>query len=389
MIKNLNITEIGKKRILSCILAGTMLVCTGTLNTKAEALDENTTAITESIYPTSTLVEENISVYKGVNIYVDDHSYIPKDVNGNEVAPFIYNGTTYLPARAIANVYGADIKWDNDSKSVFIGEKKGITDYGQTRENTKLYQEDITAYKGVNIYVKNKLYVPTDANGNKVDVYIYNGTTYLPVRAIANVYGVDIAWDDATKSVYIGKHIAKEVTKPNANYTQLELEAIDTAKNFDYYYGCVTDSADDITGIVRIMKKVINEMYNNVSETMAEPYADRLEEQHQIIKEVYIKINENLPTVAKKTYKYISGVLNAVNDDEKIDEETLKHCINKANCYIEEFKELLKDYPDDKRQAILDEIDKIVNEFENQYGVDITSADGIRTMQRYEQLVLK
>lgn len=43
----------------------------------------------------------------------------------------------------------------------------------------------------------------TDVNGNKVDPVIIDGTTYLPIRAIANALDLDVQWDDATKTVFI------------------------------------------------------------------------------------------------------------------------------------------------------------------------------------------
>jgi hypothetical protein len=40
---------------------------------------------------------------------IDGVTITPKDVTGNVVDPFIYNGTTYLPVRAVGKVY--PIKW--------------------------------------------------------------------------------------------------------------------------------------------------------------------------------------------------------------------------------------------------------------------------------------
>lgn len=57
-----------------------------------------------------------------------------------------------------------------------------------------------------------KLY-PKDANGNPVEVFAYNGTTYLPVRAIAEALNVAVYWDGKTRSVYLGKHDTIEPTE--------------------------------------------------------------------------------------------------------------------------------------------------------------------------------
>ena len=54
--------------------------------------------------------------------------------------------------------------------------------------------------------VNDKPIVPTDVNGKTVDVLLYKGTTYLPVRAVANALDQAVAWDGASYSVYIGSH---------------------------------------------------------------------------------------------------------------------------------------------------------------------------------------
>ena len=65
-----------------------------------------------SAVPAFALAGKEVTIYPGVNIYIDDVLLEPKDVNGNPVEAFIYNGTTYLPVRAIGNAFGKNIAWD-------------------------------------------------------------------------------------------------------------------------------------------------------------------------------------------------------------------------------------------------------------------------------------
>ena len=59
--------------------------------------------------------------------------------------------------------------------------------------------QNIDVMRGVKIFVDDKqLY---GAEG-----FIYDGTTYLPVRKISEALDKPVAWDGKTKSVYIGKH---------------------------------------------------------------------------------------------------------------------------------------------------------------------------------------
>ena len=59
----------------------------------------------------------------------------------------------------------------------------------------------IEVVTGVDIYIDDTKLYPTDANGNPVAAFIYNGTTYLPVRTVSTALGLNIAWDGATSSV--------------------------------------------------------------------------------------------------------------------------------------------------------------------------------------------
>lgn len=59
--------------------------------------------------------------------------------------------------------------------------------------------QNIDVMRGVKIFVDDmQLY---GAEG-----FIYDGTTYLPVRKISEALDKPVAWDGKTKSVYIGKH---------------------------------------------------------------------------------------------------------------------------------------------------------------------------------------
>lgn len=64
----------------------------------------------------------------------------------------------------------------------------------------------IQVFTGVDVYVNDARVEPKDANGNPVEVFVYNGTTYLPIRAIGNALGMPVQWEGKTNSAYVGKH---------------------------------------------------------------------------------------------------------------------------------------------------------------------------------------
>lgn len=60
-------------------------------------------------------------------------------------------------------------------------------------------------YRDIKLVVDGIEVTPKDASGNVVEPFISAGTTYLPVRAVAEALGKDVAWDGETKTVYVGK----------------------------------------------------------------------------------------------------------------------------------------------------------------------------------------
>ena len=55
----------------------------------------------------------------------------------------------------------------------------------------------ISVDPSVKILVNGAEFKPKDANGNDVMTFIYNGTTYAPLRALAEAYGLEVGYDAA------------------------------------------------------------------------------------------------------------------------------------------------------------------------------------------------
>lgn len=58
-------------------------------------------------------------------------------------------------------------------------------------------------YRDIKILVDGEEITPTDVNGQSTEPFTLDGTTYLPLRAIAQALGCDVGWDDVTGSVII------------------------------------------------------------------------------------------------------------------------------------------------------------------------------------------
>ena len=69
---------------------------------------------------------------KEIKAYLDQSVTIKKsrenvelaDSNGNPLYPISYNGSLYLPIRAVSEIFGQPVKWDNETRTVQLGYEK-------------------------------------------------------------------------------------------------------------------------------------------------------------------------------------------------------------------------------------------------------------------------
>ena len=83
-------------------------------------------------------VKKNIEVsYNNITLVIDGRVVTPKDVNGNIVEPFIYNGTTYLPVRAVSEALGKRVEWDPATQTVYVGENHNLQSQEQEQSQSQ------------------------------------------------------------------------------------------------------------------------------------------------------------------------------------------------------------------------------------------------------------
>lgn len=80
---------------------------------------------------------------------------------------------------------------------------------------------------GIKVYVDGNLKVLKDAKGKTIEPMIYDGTTYLPLRAcVGLVSNKEVAWDGKTESIYIGK-------KPSAGQQVIPIHELKVYKHWE------------------------------------------------------------------------------------------------------------------------------------------------------------
>ena len=85
-------------------------------------------------------------------------------------------------------------------------------------------------YDNIKVYIDNVMADLKDTNGKTVEPFISDGTTYLPVRGIAQASGMQVEWDGISNIVYLWNKLS-----PGNSYMVDPIEPYDNSFNFHIY----------------------------------------------------------------------------------------------------------------------------------------------------------
>ena len=176
------------KKKLQGLIAGVLI---GTIVTGITVIATNTTTLYDVIA-------------NGVKIVVDGQKLNPTDAQGNKVEPIIYNGTTYLPVRAVANALGKAVYWDGPNYTVYLGDMNGKLEY----PTVKL--EDMTNI-GTSMRTSSSL---TDNYGNNY------GTAFWGYSNSSYQYLLDMKYSKFKCILYVPEGMPKDYK----NYINIEAD---------------------------------------------------------------------------------------------------------------------------------------------------------------------
>lgn len=160
--------------------------------------------------------------YNNIKIYVDGVKVEPKDANGNTVEPFIYNGTTYLPVRAVGEAIGKNVTWDGTTRSVYLGEKLGdvqyLVDVCPAFQFKDTHYKECTSQNGKYFEMGGKKWTNgfyadaiTDINGNAGNAAFYNlNGKYKTMTFMAGAVDNELS-QDAEFRIYADDKLIKTI----------------------------------------------------------------------------------------------------------------------------------------------------------------------------------
>lgn len=210
-------------------------------------------------YGTGALVQKKVMFYlkPDISIEINGVRQVFKDANGQMVYPIVYNGTAYLPIRAISAIMKEPVEWDGRSKSIYIGKtlknpvkSEAVISADAVQEASRsdisfLNGEQpvlVTGYSKPDIFVMYDFVIQTFKDVNDATVYPlnYNGSTYLPVRAASRLMNEPIVWDGTAKLISIGsgeeepdEEVDEEITNDKDAEKEAEKAAAKAAEKAD------------------------------------------------------------------------------------------------------------------------------------------------------------
>ncbi len=137
-----------------------------------------------------------------MTIIIDGQKRNFYNVNARQVHPLYYAGSTYLPVRAIGELMGKNVDWNEATKTVTLAGRRGTPPVSGTPDGASQRQDvDATVRDDFTVIVDGAVRSFANANGRRVYPLLYRGSTYLPVRAIGELMGKEVGWNQATQTV--------------------------------------------------------------------------------------------------------------------------------------------------------------------------------------------
>lgn len=165
------------------------------------------------------------------------------------------------------------------------------------------YRKTITVTSGVNVEFNNEAIDMTDANGKAVEAFIYNGTTYVPIRAVSNAFGADIGYDRNTQTISVYDDfteilIAAYKLDCTISVCMTELEVYRAAINNNAFWTAPAEKSKEAQAFIdrdTEMLKTLSEdngCYHLLSEQLLPIYNEFIKSYQQAVKSYAVMYNQ-------------------------------------------------------------------------------------------------
>lgn len=232
-------------------------------------------------------------------------------VNFPNQKPVVVEGRTLIPLRGVFDNMGYSIGWNGNTKTVTL----------------KKDNETIVINIG-----ENKYYLNGNAHTIDVPAQIINGSTMLPLRAIADATGADVLWDAKTKIATI---IDSDSAPTSAQYGQVNVNSKQEADYISSYTNLMKDFNTTAMEFINLINQI------NASGSLDQNKIDSIYNSAKNMYDVSIKsknsiANLNCPDKYKKLNNATTVYMQSIADTAKLYTDLID-----GNLTLEQFEEKL------------------------------------------------
>ena len=134
-------------------------------------------------------------------IVIDGKEKNFKRADGSAAFALVYEDSTYLPLRAIGEALGKNVNWDEDTRTITLEGKRETKDSSNKAVEDKAKNISVQVRKDFTIVIDGKEETFKTSAGKRIYPLLYDGSTYLPLRAIGQIMDKTVEWDNDTKTV--------------------------------------------------------------------------------------------------------------------------------------------------------------------------------------------
>ena len=70
------------------------------------------------------LTEISAHLNHGITIMFNGESQTLRDAHGTTLSPITFNGSTYVPIRAVSEIFGHAVEWEGDTQTIWLGARE-------------------------------------------------------------------------------------------------------------------------------------------------------------------------------------------------------------------------------------------------------------------------
>ncbi|MDR3766990.1 MAG: copper amine oxidase N-terminal domain-containing protein [Butyricicoccus sp.] len=177
-------------------------------------------------------------------LYVEGTPVQCVDAKGAAMPFLEYQGSVYVTLRSVGQWMGKEVGWDAATQTVLLSGEREPETQASTTYAPEQGSLTIEPAPEVKIQVDGQVRSFTGADGKPVYPLLYRDTTYLPVRAVGELLGLEVEWsqEGAVESVRIQNALTESQRQQLETYVRA---ALPLANQVMQTYAALQNCPDD------------------------------------------------------------------------------------------------------------------------------------------------